>query len=602
MARLPDHQEFLELFLDNDSDEEFMGFDEEDLVGNPDNDEEGVMHFSTDNWEEGDRVPAELRFTGEPGPTVDRDELRRKTPAEMFDLFITEDDYKSIAEETNRYAANYLATAQLKEHSRFRSWVQTTWQEMKVFVAMTIAMGMVVQLDFSEYWTTDEVTETPFFRKIMTRDRAYLLMSFFHLANNQNIIRRGLPGHNPLFKLGTLSSMGKIWLPHATLYTNLITRFATLYTPHRELSLDEGMVPWRGHLSFRVYNPDKPKKYGIKAYMVCDATNGYCAKFKLYTGKSTTPVSTNGATYDLVMHMLGGYFGQGYVLYMDNYYSSPILYWDLWLSGVGASGTLRANRKGVPQVVKDKKMKEKGETFTVHNANMMLMKYNDRKVVHLLSTVDTSAQKATGKTDPRTNTPITKPEVVVNYNSHMGGVDRSDQMVSYATFNFRTLKWWKRVIFHVISLSVLNSYLMYKDCTRDQPPLLHRQFRKKLVQSMIKSVRPEDVPGMNGRKRAGRPSADNIIRLQARGHMPEKIVGTGRKDRIARACVVCEPAERSRVQPGQKRKRCGRESTYQCDTCRQTLCVTPCFKIYHSFTDYQKKYLEWKDAQEAPQE
>jgi hypothetical protein len=48
------------------------------------------------------------------------------------------------------------------------------------------------------------------------------------------------------------------------------------------------IIPWRGNLSFRVYSPDKPVKYGIKAYMVSDSSNGYVSKFKLYTGKFTT--------------------------------------------------------------------------------------------------------------------------------------------------------------------------------------------------------------------------------------------------------------------------------------------------------------------------
>ena len=182
-----------------------------------------------------------------------------------------------------------------------------------------------------------------------------------------------------------------------------------MYRPHQQLSLDEGMVPWRGHLSFRVYNPDKPKKYGIKAYMICDATNGYCLKFRLYTGKSDLPVSSNGAMYDLVLDMMKGYFGRGHILYMDNYYRSPQLYWDLWEAGVGASGTLRANRKGVQAMVKEKALKQKGDTYVVHYKHMMLMKYYDRKVVHLLSTVGTSKLTATGKEDPRTQQPVKKP-------------------------------------------------------------------------------------------------------------------------------------------------------------------------------------------------
>lgn len=73
------------------------------------------------------------------------------------------------------------------------------------------------------------------------------------------------------------------------------------------------------------------------------------------------------------------------------------------------------------------------------------------------------------------------------------------------------------------------------------------------------------------------------------------IVGTGKKSDLSRSCVVCEPAERSKFQaehPGQKRKRYGHESSYQCDTCKNTLCVDPCFKLYHTSVDYQKKYLQ----------
>lgn len=59
------------------------------------------------------------------------------------------------------------------------------------------------------------------------------------------------------------------------------------------------MRAWRGNLIFRVYSPDKPIKYGLKAYMLCDAENAFCLKFKLYNGRSIIQPSKNGATYDL---------------------------------------------------------------------------------------------------------------------------------------------------------------------------------------------------------------------------------------------------------------------------------------------------------------
>lgn len=111
---------------------------------------------------------------------------------------------------------------------------------------------------------------------------------------------------------------------------------------------------------------------------------------------------------------------------------------------------------------------------------MIITKYSDRKVVYLLSTVDEAAMAPTGSNVAKTGEPIINPSVVNLYNKYMGGVDHSDQMVSDATFNARTLKWWKHVIFHVSSLAVLNAYLCYKTVTPNNP-MLHCIFRKKLV-------------------------------------------------------------------------------------------------------------------------
>ena len=574
---------FDDLNADSDSGSEFDGFDADEIDSDrEDRDQADDNSFDMANWAEGDAPPTRLPFTGVPGITERAGLPDNPNVIDYFNVFVKEEDYESISQETNRYAAEYIEQKgeTLRPNSRFHAWKATTAQEIKVFLAMIIAMGLVVQLELSEYWSTGEVTDTPFFPKLMSRDRFWLLLSFFHLANNANYIRRGLEGYDPLFKLGAL-------------FKNLIRRFHRSYTPNRQLSLDEGMVPWRGNLSFRVYNPDKPKRYGIKAYMLCDAANGYCTKFCLYTGKYMDVIDTgNGATYNMVMHLMRDYFGKGYIIYMDNYYSSPTLYWDLYDLGVGASGTLRVNRKGVPQAAKDKVLRAKGDTYCMNNKHLKLVKYNDRKVVYLLSTVEKGEKVATGKTDPRTREAIKKPEIVVNYDKYMGGVDRSDQMVSYATFNARTLKWWKRVIFHVISLTVLNAYILYKTTTNDRVKLLHRQFRKKLVGELVSSVQREDVPGMNSPTGRPRSAQDPILRLVGR-HFPEKIVGTGKKKTIARSCAVCVPAERKKDEAvGVKRKRPGRESAYQCSECQKALCVDPCFRLFHTYKDHVKAYTD----------
>jgi hypothetical protein len=46
---------------------------------------------------------------------------------------------------------------------------------------------------------------------------------------------------------------------------SLVGKFRSTSVPEKEIAVDEGNIAWKGRLMFRVYIPDKPDKYGIKA-------------------------------------------------------------------------------------------------------------------------------------------------------------------------------------------------------------------------------------------------------------------------------------------------------------------------------------------------
>ena len=127
------------------------------------------------------------------------------------------------------------------------------------------------------------------------------------------------PGCNPKKKFDEILSTPK-------------EKFSTLWTPQQHISIDEGTVPFNGNIHFRVHNTNKPDKYGIKTFKLCDSTNGYCCSFG-ETGNQT--VSKYGKTYDLVMSLLQNYKKQGYIVYMDNFYTSPYLFYNLKVFIVG---------------------------------------------------------------------------------------------------------------------------------------------------------------------------------------------------------------------------------------------------------------------------
>ncbi len=47
--------------------------------------------------------------------------------------------------------------------------------------------------------------------------------------------------------------------------------------------------------------------------------------------------------------------------------------------------------------------------------------------------------------------PKDKPKVVEDYNQHMLGVDKLDQLVRYYSFVRKSIKWWRKVFFWWLS-------------------------------------------------------------------------------------------------------------------------------------------------------
>jgi hypothetical protein len=52
--------------------------------------------------------------------------------------------------------------------------------------------------------------------------------------------------------------------------------------------------------------------------------------------------------------------------------------------------------------------------------------------------------------------------VIGNYKAHMGYVDLSDKMVNSYSIHKRMWKWTRKLYFHLLVLTVLNSYIVYK--------------------------------------------------------------------------------------------------------------------------------------------
>ena len=442
-------------------------------------------------------------------------------------------------------------------------------------------------------------------------------MKFLHLADNEGYIPRGQEGHDNLYKLRPFLEP-------------LLHNFQQCYILHRELSVDEAMIGFKGRLVFIQYLPNKPTKWGMKAYVLADSSNGYVWNWKLYTGiicVTAWKLRENAIYHSIIknkyyihktifVHNVGGnaiyhniikihatyvmFFlhnvgkdgsldltdrnhshavvialvekldGRGHHVYVDNYYTSPALFSELRERGFGACGTVRVNRRGMPPELK--KNLEKGSICLVAiDDSMMALKWADKRQVSMLSTVhDDSTVTKTRRTRlaPGGREEVRKPTMIEEYNKHMGGVDKSDQLLSYYGFPHRTVKWWRRAFFHLIDLAVVNAYIMYTEAPHRGRQLTHEQFRIKLASQMLSSVAvnvSDNAPTASGPAPHPLPPLARLTERHFPGRLPRQT-----------NCIVCS------------RKRGRKTTTFCCKQCNLPMCATPCFELYHTKVDPQR--------------
>ena len=154
----------------------------------------------------------------------------------------------------------------------FKTWKDVSKGDIKIFLAQLIAMELVKKTSIESYWNHGEIVRTPYFGTYMSQNNFQNILSNFHIVDNSLDVLKNRPGHDPLFCVRPMIGM-------------IERTFQWSYKPGRDLSFNEGCMPFCGRVKFRGYNPSKPTKYHIKLFEVNDARTGYCLGFDVYTGK-----------------------------------------------------------------------------------------------------------------------------------------------------------------------------------------------------------------------------------------------------------------------------------------------------------------------------
>ena len=128
----------------------------------------------------------------------------------------------------------------------------------------------------------------------------------------------------------------------------------------------------------------------------------------------------------------------------------------------------------------------------------------------------------------------------------------------------KSLKWYKKLFFHLLDVTIYNCYVLYKLTKKES--LQFSNFCLVLVKDLCARYG-------EATKSSGRPGANHHDRLTER-HFPSLI-----PESKQRQCYVCN---NTNMKPRQKTKR----TRYECRFCNKGLCIAPCFEEYHTLSNF----------------
>ena len=122
--------------------------------------------------------------------------------------------------------------------------------------------------------------------------------------------------------------------------------------------------------------------------MLSDSKTGYLQRVCVYYGKETQLIDNgNPHTVRIVQTLVEPLHNKGYDLYVDRYYTSPLLASEMSKVDITVTGTVQSNRRGMPKEVTSKGKKEpRGSIRAARSGNILTLSWLDKRKVLMLST------------------------------------------------------------------------------------------------------------------------------------------------------------------------------------------------------------------------
>ena len=398
-----------------------------------------------------------LRF--QPGPTsystrrVDSD-----SPVSSFRILFDEPMLRNIKKCT---------VEEGRRQTGDQTW-DVTLHELDQFIGLVVARGVIGGRNFPLKSLWGKSWGCQMFSQTMSRDRFVEIMRFlrFDLKTER---RRNL-----LHDKFALASQ---------LWNSFISNCQKAFIPQWNITVDEQLLPCKARCKFIQYMANKPDKFGLKFWLAVDVENKYLFNGFPYVGKDDTRSSDLSVPTDVVLKLMAQLSQQGYNVTCDNYFTSLGLALKLAEKKCSLVGTLRQNRRDVPEECKKKKELHETEVFRYEGQTAItLTSYQCKaaKNVAVLSSLHPDILLS------RNENPKKKPDSVLYYNKTKVGVDVYDQMTRLYSVKAASRRWPVHVFYNVVDMALINSWIIYKQVC--QSSISRREFIQRVAEELTGSA------------------------------------------------------------------------------------------------------------------
>ncbi|XP_047103494.1 piggyBac transposable element-derived protein 4-like [Schistocerca piceifrons] len=443
-------------------------------------------------WSKTERPDDAPTFFSQCGPSVFIVELGTPSPYQLFGVLLSDDIMDLFLFQVNLYAQQSSLTTG-------KPYVPASMEELKTFLGINILMGIKPLPSYRDYWSSGADLHDSYVSQLMSRRRFRWFLTNLHLNDNSKMAQCGDTNYDKLYKLRPFLE-------------RISHNFQKALNPNECMAVDESMIKFKGRSTIKQYLPKKPIKRGYKVWVLADKS-GYAWKVDIYTGKKDNAVEKKFGER-VVKDLTENIKGKDHRVYFDNYFSSPDLR-DLKENKINACGTVNPNRKSLPMLKSEKEMKRGDYDWATSNTGLSVMKWKDKRSVHLLSNFHDPTQKTevTRKEKDGNEIKVSCPIALSVYNANMNCVDKFDQLKGVYETDRKS-----RIFWYFIDATVVNAFITHKEMKL--PKMTLKDFRREIARDLLAPV----LVASRGKKRSlsshlqfnkKKPNVPKSVRLES---------------------------------------------------------------------------------------